>query len=231
MADTTEPIYDPLGDSRTTMSANDIRQAASESVRGPEIRARVRDVTLLALRGRRFDRYGMSEAMRAVTEGVTLGAEQSRSDLRVALSEAFRGMDSALTTSAEAGRSALKQLVATGKDLSDNEIKQALATMKRLEDDFLATASQAADVASARIRPELRSVLHAARVSGTETGRVAAATFTELAQRFSAASIDLALAGLDVATEVGSRVADVASGVLSGIADALAQPRSDTTPR
>jgi hypothetical protein len=173
----------------------------------------------------------MRDVVSAVTEGIALGAEQSRSDLRHSLSEAFRGMDGALTRSAEAGSAALRQFVAAGKDLSDNDLKQALATMKRLEDDFLTAASQAADAASERIRPELRRVLHAARESGTDTGRVAATAFTDVAQRFSAASIDIALAGLEIATEVGSRFAQVASGILSGIADALAKPRSDTTPR
>jgi uncharacterized protein DUF6781 len=228
----TDPLYDPSGDGRPMMSSSDIKRAASESMReGVDIRARIHDVTLLALRRRRFDTYGMRDVVRAVTEGVTLGAEQSRTDLRVALSEAFRGMDGALTRSAEAGRSALKQLIATGKDLSDSDIKQALATMRRLEDDFLSTAGQVAETASERIRPEFRRVLDAARQSGTDTGRVAALSFTDVAQRFSIASLDVALAGLEVATELGSRFADVASGILSGIADALAQPRSDAKPR
>jgi hypothetical protein len=225
-----EPIYDPLGDSRPTMSANDVRDAASETMQqGVDIRARIHDVTLLALRGRRFDGHGMREAVRAVTEGIAIGAEQSRADLRVALSDAFRGMDGALTRSAEAGRAALGQFVATGRDLSDNELRQAIATMRRLEDDFLSTAAQAAETASDKIRPELRRVLTVARLSGTDTGRVAATTFTELAQRFSVASLDMALAGIEVATEMGARFAQVAGGVLSGVADALA-PRNDTKP-
>jgi len=48
---------------------------------------------------------------------------------------------------------------------------------------------------------------------------------TELAQRFGVASIDVALAGMNVAAEVGSRFAQLASGILGGIADALAKPR------
>src|SRR5437867_2498638 len=113
------------------LAGEGIKQAASESVReGVDIRARVHDVTLLALKNRRFDRHGMREVVQAITEGVAMGAEQSRGELRQALSEAFRGLDQALTRSAEAGRAALGQLVATGRDISDAELKQALATMK-----------------------------------------------------------------------------------------------------
>jgi len=220
----TEPAFDPA--SSRPQSADDIKQAASDSMRaGVDIRQRIHDVTLLALTSRRFDRRGMQEVVRAVTDGMALGAEKSQSDLRQALSEAFRGMDLALTRTADAGGAALRQLAITGKSLSDNEIKEALSTMKKLEDDFLATASRAAEATSERIRPELRQILHTARETGTETGRVAALSMTELAQRFGVASIDVALAGMNVAAEVGTRFAQLASGILGGIADALAKPR------
>jgi hypothetical protein len=228
---TTEPAFDPTS-SRAQTYADDIRQAASESVKaGVDIRQRIHDVTLLALKSRRFDRRGLTEVVQAVTDGMALGAEQSQADLRKALSEAFRGMDLAITRSAEAGSAALRQLAITGKDLSDTELKQALATMRKLEDDFLSTASRAAEATSERIRPELRQILHTARETGTETGRIAALSMAELAQRFSIASIDVALAGMEVAAEVGSRFAQLASGILGGIADALATPRNDKKPK
>jgi len=131
-ASNAEPAVDPTAPSPQP-SPDDIKRAASESVRaGVDIRAKIHDVTLLALKSRRFDRHGMQEVVRAVTDGIALGAEESRSDLRQTLSEAFRGLDQGLTRSAEAGGAALRQLAVTGKDLSDNEIKQALATMKQL---------------------------------------------------------------------------------------------------
>ena len=215
-------------DGSAAQTGEAIKQAASESVReGADIRTKVHDVTLLALKNRRFDRHGMREVVQAITEGIAFGAEQSRGELRQALSEAFRGLDQALTRSAEAGRAALGQLVATGRDISDAELKQALATMKKLEDDFLATASQAAESASEKVRPELQRIIDDARHTGTDTGKMVATTFTEFAQRFSIASLDIALAGMEAATEVGTRFAKLASGILGGIADALAEPRSD----
>ena len=56
-----------------------IRQAASESVRaGDDIRQRVHDLMLEALKARRFDRQGIREVVRAVSEGVALGAGEVR---------------------------------------------------------------------------------------------------------------------------------------------------------
>ena len=77
-----------------------ISQAASESVRqGEDVRQRVHDLTLEALKSRRFDREAMREVVRAVTEGITRGAEGSRLGVRQTLAEGFRGMDQALTAS------------------------------------------------------------------------------------------------------------------------------------
>jgi len=228
---TSEPAVDPPRDI-PPLSGDEIRKAASESVRaGVDIRARIHDVTLLALKSRRFDRHGMRDVVQAVTGGMALGADESRADVRKGLAEAFRGMDEAITRSADASRVALRQLVVTGRDLSENDIKQALANLKRLEDDFLSTAGHAAEAASEKVRPEFKRLLDSARQNGTETGRIAASTMTELTQRFSVASLDFALAGVEAATEMGSRFAQLASGILGGIADALTDPRPDKPQR
>lgn len=213
-------------DNPQELSGEHIKESASGSMRGDDIHERVHDLTLRALRSRRFDRREIREVVRAITEGVTLGVESSRSDLRQSLAAAFRGLDEALRKSTEAGQSALRQLVATGRDFSDHELKQALANMKKLEDDFLSTVEQVAEGANERVRPELREILDGARRTGTQTGKQVAGTMTEFAQRLSAASIDVTLGGLEAASEFGVRFARVAGGVLAGIADALKEPRS-----
>ena len=210
------------------LSGDRIKEAASETVRqGTDIRAKVHEVTLMALRRQRFDRYGMREIVRAVTEGVALGAEKSRADMRETMSEALQGLDQALRTSAEAGYAALKQLASTGKDFSDSDLKQALANLRKLEDDFLTTVGQVADAANERVQPALREALSTARRTGTETGKQAALAMGDFAQKFSAASVDAAIAGLEVAGEFGQRFALIASGILGGLADALHAPPAD----
>lgn len=204
------------------LSGEGLRAAASETVReGTDIRAKVHELTLLALNSQRFDRHGMREVIRAVTEGAATGAEKTTTDMRLAMSEALRGMDQALRTSAEAGHMALKTLAATGKTFSDSEFKSALANLRKLEDDFLATVGQVADAASTQVQPGLREALRSAQKSGTETGKQVALTMGDFAQKFSAASADAAIAGLEAAGQFGARFAAVASGVLGGLADAL----------
>ena len=189
---------------------DNIQQAASESVRGENIRERVHDVTLEALKTRRFDRESIREVVRAVTEGLTRGAEGSRLGVRHALAEGLRGIDQALTKSVDAGHEAIRQMTATGRGISDNEVKQALAGLRKVEEDFVATVDQVASSANERVRPELRELLRQSLHAGTETGRHTARLMAEFT-----------LSGMELAGEFSLRFAHLASGVLAGMADAL----------
>lgn len=221
-----------LDDSTQAFSSERIRESASGSMRGGgDIHTRVHDLTLRALRSRRFDRREIREVVRAITEGLTIGAEQSRADLRHSLAEGFRGLDEALRASTEAGQTALRQLVATGRDFSERELKHALADMRKIEEDFLSTVEQVAEGANEHVRPALRDVLTRARRGGTHTGRQIAGMMAEFAQRFSAATFDVALGGLEAASEFSARFAQAAGGALAGIADAVAERRAGETAK
>jgi hypothetical protein len=197
-----------------------IRQAAADSMRqGEDIRRRVHDVTLEALKNRRFDREGIREVVRAVSEGVTRGADAGSSGLRERLAEAFRGMDEALTKSVAAGQQALRQMAATGRGFSDHELKQGVAGLKKIEHDFVETVNQVASSANERLRPELKEALRQTLHAGTETGRQSARLMAEFT-----------LTGIELAGEFSARFVQVASGVLAGMADALSQ-KKDPGPR
>jgi hypothetical protein len=77
-----EPAFDPAA-AGPQPTAEEIERAARDSMRGGvDIRSRIHDLTLLALRNRRFDRHGMQEVVKAVTKGIANGAEQSQADFR-----------------------------------------------------------------------------------------------------------------------------------------------------
>jgi hypothetical protein len=192
-------------------STDSIRQAAADAMKsGEDVTRRMRDVTLEALRNRRFDREGIREVVRAVTEGMAAAAPASGGTLRQAMGQAFRGMDEALTKSVEAGESALRQMVATGRGVADNEVKQALAGLKKIEEDFVDTVSKVASSANERARPELRALVERATHAGTETGKQTAKLMAEFT-----------FSGMELAGQFSVRFAQMASGVLAGMADAL----------
>jgi len=190
---------------------DEIRDAASESAKqGDDIRARVHDLTLEALKARRFDREAIRDVVRSVTEGLSRGAEGGRLGVRQTLAEGFRGMDGALSASVQAGSEALRQMVAAGRGVSENELKQAAAGLRKIEEDFVATVEQVARSANERVRPELSELVRQAAHAGTETGRRSARLMAEFT-----------LGGLELAGEFGARFAHLAGGVLAGMADAL----------
>ena len=199
------------------MADDSLRKAASDAMKaGEDVTRRVRDLTLEALRNQRFDREGIREVVRSVTEGMASVAPAHGGSLRKAMGQAFRGMDEALTKSVEAGEEALRKLVATGRSLSDNEVKQALAGLKKIEEDFLSTVNQVAETANERARPELRDLARRAARAGTETGRQAASLMA-----------DVTFSGIELAGHFSARFAQMASGVLAGMADALEKSAAD----
>ena len=148
--------------------------------------------------------------------------------MRQAMSEALSGLDQALRASAEAGGEALKQLTSSGRSFSDNELKQALGNLKKLEEDFLSTVSQVAEGTSESVRPELREALRNARRAGTATGKQVALTMGEFGKKFGAASFEATLTGLETAADFGQRFTLIASGILSGMAEALrTEPKTE----
>ena len=198
-------------------STDSIRQAASDAMKaGEDVTRRMRDLTLEALRNRRFDREGIREVVRAVTEGMAAAAPASGGTLRQAMGQAFRGMDEALTKSVEAGEGALRQLVATGRGVADNEVKQALAGLKKIEEDFVDTVSKVASSANERARPELKALVERATHAGTETGKQTAKLMAEFT-----------FSGMELAGQFSVRFAQMASGVLAGMADALEKSAAD----
>jgi Zn-dependent M16 (insulinase) family peptidase len=198
-------------------STDSIRKAAADAIKsGGDVARRVQEVTLEALRNRRFDREGIRDVVRAVSEGMVAAAPASGGTVRQVMGQAFRGMDEALTKSVEAGEKALRQLVSTGRGMADHEVKDALAGLKKIEQDFIETVSKVASSANERVRPELRELVERATRLGTETGKQTAKLMAEFT-----------FTGMELAGQFSVRFAQLASGVLAGMADALEKSAAD----
>jgi hypothetical protein len=201
-----------------------IRSATSETVgQGMDIREQVRDLTLRALTSRKLYPDEVRRIIRATTEGIALGAASRSGDARSAVADAVKGLDEAVMKAAEAGRLALEELTSRSRDFSEMELKQALADMKRIEEDFLSTVAQVAESAKPVVKGQFQDVLTHMRRSGTDTGVKVASTMNEFAQRMARAYIDTHVAGLEAAKEMSTRWAEVTSGFLAGLSEALRQ--------
>lgn len=204
------------------LSTEEIKQAASASVEeGVDIRAKVRDLTLRALKTRKLSIEDIRPVINAVTEGISVGAAKHAGEVKSALSEGLAGMDEALTKAAEATRLALEQLTSHAKDFSESELDWALVNLKRLEEEFLDTVSTVADSAAGKIKQELKDLVVHARRAGTDTGAKVTETVNALGNKVSATLKEGQSASKDAAREMSARLAALAGGILSGMADAL----------
>ncbi len=199
-----------------------VKLAASESVQqDQDIRSKVRDLTLNALKTRQLNTDEVRGLIKAVTEGVSVGLDKRSGEIKSALTEAMTGLDEALMKSAEATHLALRQLTSQGKDFTDHELKDALENLKKMEGEFVSTMSSVADAASAKVKQEMQDLVMHIRRTGTDSGAKVADALNEFGGRVKGTMSGGAAVGMEVAREVSNRLALVASGILSGLSDAL----------
>lgn len=204
------------------MTTQEIVSAASASMQDDgDIRARVHDLTLRALRERRLEASEVRAVVRSVAEGVSLGAEQRTGEVKEALTAAISGLDAALLKAAQATHLALQEMISQGKDFTAQDLQPALEDMKITEQAFLDTLGQVAETAGGRIKQELKAAVDHARHSGTDTGASVRDSLSELGGRISATLQAGKSSGQEAAQTVTSRLAALASGILAGMADVL----------
>ena len=100
------------------------------------IRERVKDFTSQVLQQGRVDPDAVREITRAVMGGTPGTTAAISADAREMFAEAVRTIDEALAKSAGDTHRALQQLASRGKDFTDNDLKEALVSLRRLEQDY-----------------------------------------------------------------------------------------------
>ena len=196
-------------------------EAATVAEQVTDLRGTVRDMTLRALRARALNVGEVTSVVRAVSEGLSIGLEKRTGELRVAASDALAGLDEAVKKSAEATKLAAEQLLSQGKEFTEQDLKPVFEDMKRLEGELLDAVSSAADRAGTRVKQEFSDLVIHARRTGTDTGRLVADTVAEFNTRMSGTLKTGAAESAGTAGVLAKRLALVASGILSGMADAL----------
>jgi len=187
------------------------------------IRERVRDLTAQMLSTGRLDGEGIKEVVRAMGIGSAPAPAIDDEQARAAFASAVAVLDEALQRSAQAVHESLAVLAARGKDFSDNDLKNAFASLQQLQHDYVAAANRIADATSGNIRRELVDLaLHAQRV-GAEAGVRVAQLMSEFANRIGGTTRGRTASGLQAARDYGANMTLATSGLLAGFADALRQ--------
>jgi hypothetical protein len=178
------------------------------------IRERVKGLTSQALQRGRID----PEAVKDIVRTVMGGAPDSMAvgvQARELFVDAVRKLDEALLKSAGAAHDALQQLATRGKDFTDNDLKEALVSLRKLEQDYAAAASRIAEAMTGKLRSEMMELAVHAQNLGAEASARVASMMGEFAESMGASP------GVAKIRDAGARMALLASGVLGGVADAL----------
>lgn len=179
------------------------------------IRQRVKGLTSQVLQQGRLDPEAVRDVVRTVI-GRTPGKTGVRGvDAEELFADAVRELDDALMKSAGATHSALQQLASRGKNCTDNDLKEALVSLRKLGDDYEAAANRITEAMSGNLRREVTELaVHAQNIGVEASARVA-----NVVGEFTTGM--RATAGLATVRGAGVRIALLASGVLAGVADAL----------
>jgi hypothetical protein len=199
-----------------------LKNMASECVKQREnLREGVRDLTLKALQTRELSLSQIKQVVKSVTEGVSLGASGPGVNAEKVLADSLAGMDDALLKAAQASQIALQQLGHAGEDFDQSPVKKALDDLERMEDEFLGTVREVSDGANAQLKGQWAKVLQNMKAGSTETGAQVTSMMQQYGEQMQEAMRAQRRAGLKTAHQLGQNFATLASGVLTGLTEAL----------
>ena len=193
------------------------------------IRERVRELVSRLLRQGQIDTEGVKEVMRAVSGSTASETASPGDEAATEFADAVRRLDTALLASAEAAHRALELVASRGKDITDNDLKSALVSLMKLQEDCLASMNRVAERASGgNLRREFGELAVHARNVGVEASARTAAMMNEFASRMASVYREAAVPGLETARAVSARMALLTSGIIAGVADALGEQTGST---
>lgn len=216
---------------KSSPSQDDLKQAAKKiAASAVDVHDAVRDLTLEALSHGRVDAARIKEVVTAVASGVTEGATAASSTPKATLESAWRGLDAALAKSAEAVSLSLEEARGRLDEFAQSDVQRAATELRALETLFIETVSAVGKSADTVARDVWSGLVGHAQRAGTDTGRQARASADAIQNTVDNA----ARQGVQFATDVGGNVlrqlAQVASGVLAGVAQKLDQASRPDTP-
>jgi len=193
---------------------------------GDTLRNAVSEATVKALAGRELTVENIRKVVKAVTQASSAGAAMNPApgiDVEALLTQAVGGLDAALLQAVDAQRKALEMMVTQGVALQDKQMKAALGNVEKMEDVFFGAVTKAAQGAGTALQGPWEHVLEAMKLKGSATGAQAGTAVEQLVAQAQTALRDSRASSLRAAQAMLDSYAALASGVLIGMSQGLAQ--------
>lgn len=199
-----------------------IRQEARQAgADGMDISARIHAITLRAIEQRSLNAAEIKAMLASVSAGVNLGLAERGGDIAQSLRAAVHGMDQALVKFAQSIQLITEEMLASGREFREGELKQSLQTLRELEHLLIEAIRQTADTSAGTLRAETDRIATHLRATGSDAGGQARDSLIQLVAALRAAAHSGKISAQLGARELASRVALFASGLLTGAGEAL----------
>lgn len=201
-------------------------RARSVARAGVDVRNRVRELTVSALRDGDLTGRDISGLVNDVLEGAAAGLDASvPSSHSSVLRQVFDGLNDAAGTMSKTGQSSVRGLRSRGKTLLEHDLPSARRHVVSASAELLDAVGKFAGRVSGEMGEELNRLVSRAR---REAPRVAASTGRAAAAadgRVMELGGEAATAGVEVARRAVGGLVRAASGLLEGIAESMAPPQ------
>jgi len=207
--------------SQTTQQVeNDVREALES---GADIYQRVSEITLKALTERKLDIENIKTVVEAALKGVTAGMSSQIEPAKSDFTQALSAIDDVLEQSAQASKLAIEEALSRVSNFSQQDLSQASEDIRSLEQIFLETLEKVARNSNELIFDAAQDFIEHARTNGTAVGRKTQIVLDALNDiRHKGQSAVLSGASTTV-----SMIADIAGGILTGLAESLESKKSN----
>ncbi len=190
------------------------------------LKARVRAIVLQAVLHRGADPKALREIIESAMAGLGEGLLRRGAQASQALREAVTCLDEAIGKAVYALQLALEEAWDEGRQIASEDLKQAIDAVQGLEGDLLRTLRQAATSAQDGVRDEVARLLEHFERTGTDTGARVRAVLELLKSRLGSAADGVGADVQETARTAAARLAEVAAGLLHGLADAIERRQS-----
>lgn len=206
----------------TTENPQDIMEPVREAAsRDDDLRSKVRQLVTDAILKREADPKAIRSVMQAAVEGLGTGLAQRAGQTGEALKEAVGGLDQAIAKSTYAMRMAIEEAAGQGRQFSEQDLTEALESLRRMEADLMDLLKQTGDKTQGTLKAEFEHLREHLTRNGTDTG-------VQVRDMLAVLKGKLAIAGAGAIGEAGQtareargRLAAVSSGILRGLADVI----------
>lgn len=222
---TTNEDKEPLS---AEQAEEQVRRAVAE---GENISREVERIARETLEMGRVEMERLQSVVESIGRGASAGASEQPDRARKEVGEAFEGLQNALLASFESAKLATEEQAARVEGYYENELKARLKELQQMEKTMLDSLTQAARAGTDTGADALKDLVNHARRSGTRLGEEVEKSMRALSKSLPEALRETALAGIGAAREMSARAAEVASGVLSGVADVLHDKDKKPAPR